>query len=231
MVEHNFKNETYIVIAAYNEETTIGMVLSGLKKEGYKHLVVVDDGSDDNTFKKSRFCGAVALRHIMNRGQGASLQTGISYALNNGAKYIVTFDADGQHQPEEIEKMVLPLTVGDSDVCLGSRFRVMGSNVPFIRRCLLKAGVLLMFFMYGIRLTDSHNGFRAMTRDAAEKINITADRMEHASQILEEIMLNKLKYLEIPVTIKYTEYSQKHGQSSWNAVNIAYQTIKGKFLK
>lgn len=229
MKETELKKKVYIVIAAYNEGTSVGNVIASLQKEKYNHIVVVDDGSKDDTSQKAK--SAHVLRHIINRGQGAALQTGITHALSLGAEYIVTFDADGQHDPKEIIKLVTPLVDGKVDVCLGSRFLDNNSNVPLLRGVLLKAGVLLMFIMYGIRLTDSHNGFRAFTRKAAEKIEITADRMEHASEILDEIMRNTLKYKEIPVTILYSTYSLQRGQSSWNALNIAYKMIRNKLWR
>lgn len=224
-------DSTWIVIAAYFEENSIRTVLDDLQRNGYFNIVVVDDGSTDKTSEIAKRKDATVLHHVMNRGQGAALQTGITYALSQGAQFIVTFDADGQHQASDIQKLLQPLVVGEADVCLGSRFLGTASEVPLIRKVLLKCGVVLMYLMYGIKLTDSHNGLRAFTRSAAEKIKITTDRMEHASQILEEIMENKLRYREIPVTIKYTAYSLKHGQSSLNAVNIAYQMLKNKFLK
>jgi polyprenyl-phospho-N-acetylgalactosaminyl synthase len=229
MKDTEFKKKVYIVIAAYNEGTSIGNVIASLQKEKYIEIIVVDDGSKDDTSQKAK--GAHVLRHIINRGQGAALQTGITYALSLGAEYIVTFDADGQHDPKEIVTLVTPLLNNEADVCLGSRFLNTHSNVPLLRGLLLKAGVLLMFIMYGIRLTDSHNGFRSFTRKAAKKIEITADRMEHASEILDEIMRNTLKYKEIPVTITYTTYSLQRGQSSWNALNIAYKMIRNKLWR
>ena len=224
--------DVFIVIAAYNEESSVTAVIDDLHAAGYSHLVVVDDGSSDRTAENAHKKGSEVhvLRHVINRGQGAALQTGIDYALSQGAEIIVTFDADGQHQASDIPKMMQPLMDGNADICLGSRFLDTTSNVPWIRRALLKAGVVLMYLMYGIKLTDSHNGFRAMTKESARKIRITADRMEHASEILEEVMKHHLRYVEVPVTIKYTPYSLQHGQSSWNALRIAYTMIKTKFL-
>lgn len=231
MIKTEILKKTFVVIAAYYEEKTIAQVLAGLHKEGYKNTIVVDDGSTDTTSLIARKHGAIVLKHIINRGQGAALQTGISYALNHGATMIITFDADGQHQASDLPNVLQPIIDGNADVCLGSRFRNGQSNVPLFRKLLLKLGVLLMRVMYGIRLTDSHNGLRAFSRNAAAQLHITADRMEHASEILEQIMRHKLRYLEIPVTIKYTPYSLHHGQSSWNAVNIAFQMLKNKLLR
>ncbi|MFA6888232.1 MAG: glycosyltransferase family 2 protein, partial [Candidatus Woesearchaeota archaeon] len=201
----------WVVIAAYNEHQKINQVISSLINNNYKYIIVVDDGSKDNTADVAEKAGAIVLRHILNRGQGAALKTGIDYALKCNAEYIVTFDADGQHQANEIHLLIDPLVNHEADVCLGSRFLKNTSNVSWHRKCLLKAGAGIIWLFYGIHLTDSHNGFRAFTRDAIKKLNLKADRMEHASEILEQIAIKKLKYKEIPVTITYTEYSLQKG--------------------
>jgi len=121
--------------------------------------------------------------------------------------------------------MVNTLKKTHSDAALGSRFLKKDSNTPFIRKVLLKMGVFMLKFLYGAKLTDSHNGFRVLTRNAAIKIQITSDRMEHASQIIEEIVKKKIKYVEVPVTITYTDYSKQKGQSSWNSVRIGLKMI------
>lgn len=221
----------WIVIAAFNEEHSIAKVVQGLVKAGYRNVVVVDDGSSDRTSEKAKKHTKHVLRHVINRGQGASLKTGIDYALTQKADIIVTFDADGQHRVEDISAMLRPIKKGKADVALGSRFLEGGSNVPFIRRIILKGGVLLVWLLYGIKLTDVHNGFRALSRKAAEKIDITMDRMEHASEILSEIKKKKLRYVEVPVVIRYTEYSREHGQSSWNAIRIFYKMVMHKLTK
>lgn len=200
----------FIVIAAYNEGKSIAKVISGLKKAGYNNIVVVDDGSKDNTYEIIIKSGVHALHHIVNRGQGAALKTGIDYALDNGADIIVTFDADGQHRVEDIPAMITPIIKKECDATIGSRF-LTKSKMPLMRRITLKIGVMIMWLFYGLKMTDAHNGFRALSRNAAKKIDITSDRMEHASQIIEEIHMKKIKYKEIPVTIKYTAYSMNKG--------------------
>jgi len=204
----------FIVIAAYNEGKSIAKVINGLKHAGYKDIVVVDDGSRDNTYDAALNAGAITLRHIINRGQGASLKTGIDYAIQNGADIIVTFDADGQHRIEDLKAMIAPVISGKYDVTLGSRF-LKSVEMPFFRRLTLKIAVLVVWFFYGAKMTDAHNGFRVMNRNAAKAINITSDRMEHASQIVEEIHRKKINFKEIPVTILYSDYSMQHGQGGF----------------
>lgn len=221
----------FIVIAAYNEEKSIGAVLDSLNKEGYHNIVVVDDGSHDNTSSAVKMHKAHVLRHIMNRGQGAALKTGIDYALLQGADIVVTFDADGQHNPKDIKAMTEPIIKKEVDVTLGSRYlKQAKTNAPPLRRLYHKIGIMTIWFMYGIRLTDAHNGLRALSRKAASAIQIKSDRMEHASEIIDQIGKNKLSYREIPVEIIYTEYSLKHGQSSSNAFNIFFKMIFKKLM-
>ncbi len=218
----------WIVIAAFNEEHSIGSVVKELVKAGYKNVVVVDDGSKDKTSEIAKKFTKHVVRHEVNQGQGAGLRTGINYALRHGADIIVTFDADGQHRVEDIPALIKPVVDGEVDVALGSRFLKGGSDVPFFRKITLKIGILVVWLFYGIKLTDVHNGFRALSRKAAEQIEITMNRMEHASEILSEIKKKHLRYVEVPVVIKYTKYSQEHGQSSWNALKIFYKMLVHK---
>ncbi|MBI1970899.1 glycosyltransferase family 2 protein [Candidatus Woesearchaeota archaeon] len=231
--EKNLLKNTFIVIPSYNEEKSIQDVISSLRKAGYSHIVVVDDCSSDKTYKilRQQPSNVVhVLRHAVNRGQGASLKTGIDYAISQGADIIVTFDADGQHQPQDIAVLIDPIMKGKADVVLGSRFLAGTSEIPWLRAFVLKLGVLFTFFYSGISLTDTHNGLRALSRHAAEQVEIRHDRMEHASEIIDEIQKKKLAYCEVPVTIRYTEYSQQKGQSTLNSVKIAWNLIIRKLL-
>ncbi len=221
----------FIVIPAYNEENKIGKVVKELITAGYKNVVVIDDGSKDNTFKVAKSAGAITLRHVINRGQGAGLQTGITYALNNGAGIIVTYDADGQHSKNDLPAIIKPVRLGQVDAALGSRFRKTDSNTPPIRKLFLKGGALLFRIFYGVNLSDSHNGFRALSRNAAKKINITSDDMAHASEIIDEISRKNIKYVEVPVTITYTDYSLAKGQNTLNGFKILWRMLLDQLLK
>ncbi len=228
--------QPFIVIPAYNEESKIGTVIEALQRQGYSKIIVVDDGSRDNTTEKAREKHIIVLRHLINRGQGAALKTGIDYALEQGASFIVTFDSDGQHHPEDIPRLLEPLQRGEAEVALGSRFlnensHPQNSNTPLVRKIFLKGGALVFRTMYGVKLTDSHNGLRALSRKAAQSINITQDKMEHASEIVEEVSRHKLKYKEVPVTITYTEYSLQHGQRTSNAFRILFKMLFNKIVK
>lgn len=225
----NGEKKVVAVVAAYNEARAVGDVVRGLVTV-VDEVVVVDDGSADDTSTIARTAGATVLRHIINRGQGAAQQTGNEYALANGADIIVHFDADGQHSFEDVTKFVAPLMRGEVDMVLGSRFLGNAVNMPLTRRILLRAALLFVWLYSGLRLTDAQNGFRAFSREAAEKIVITQDGMAHASEILDEIAEQRLRYKEVPVTIHYTAETLAKGQSGWNAINIAARLVWDKFL-
>jgi glycosyltransferase involved in cell wall biosynthesis len=219
----------WVVVAAYNEAPRLGDTLRSLCR-GYANVVVVDDGSRDDTSAVALSHPVWVLRHVVNCGQGAALQTGIEFALREGAEIIVTFDADGQHRPEEIAALVAPVRDGRADVALGSRFRGRAVGIPWSRRLLLRLGVLFTRVFSQVRVTDTHNGLRALSRSAAQTIRITQARMAHASEILDQIHLHGLSYCEVPVTIRYSPDMLAKGQSSWNALRIVGQMVLGRFI-
>jgi glycosyltransferase involved in cell wall biosynthesis len=220
----------FFVIPAYNEEKSIGLVIDDLKRAGYKNIIVIDDGSRDNTYAEAKKKGVVALKHIINRGQGAALRTGIDCAIKQGAEFIVTFDSDGQHRVEDLSAMLEPVIKGEVDVTLGSRF-LRKTKMPLGRKILLKGSIIVQWLFYGIRLSDAHNGFRVLSRRAAEQIMIESDRMEHASEIVEEIVKKNIKYEEIPVEIRYSGYSMRKGEGSFfGAIKILFKMIMRRLI-
>jgi glycosyltransferase involved in cell wall biosynthesis len=220
---------TFVVMAAYNEAAVIADVVRGLR-QAYEHVVVIDDGSSDGTFDAVRPVAAWALRHAVNRGQGAALQTGIRFALAQGADYIVTFDADGQHRVEDIQRLLAPLQAGQAEIALGSRFLGSTEGMPTSRRWLLRMSVLFTRVVSGVRISDAHNGLRAFSRKAAERIDITLDRMAHASELIEFVGRCGLPFVEVPVCIRYTDYSLHKGQSARGAVRIVLHFLLKKVL-
>lgn len=198
------------VIPAYNEEKTIKKVIAELRTK-VDEIIVVDDGSCDNTKLIAEDEGVIVLRHIVNRDQGAALQTGTEYALKIGADIIVHFDADGQHKVEDIEKLTKPILEEYYDVVFGSRFLEEKSinNIPLTKKYLiLKPAIILNRILTGLKLTDAHNGLRALSRKAAMKIHITQDRKAHNTEIPAQVKKNGLKWKEISVEIIYSEYGQ-----------------------
>jgi glycosyltransferase involved in cell wall biosynthesis len=195
------------------------------------NVVVVDDGSGDDTVAVARQHPVWVLRHIVNCGQGAALQTGLTFALAQGAEVLVTFDADGQHATEEIERLVAPIRAGHFDVVLGSRFLGQTVGLPWGRWLVLKLGVLFTWVFSQVRITDTHNGLRAFSRRAAQQIQIRQNRMAHASEILDQIREKGLRYDEVPVTIHYSRETLAKGQSSWHALRIAGQLLLGRMVR
>jgi len=220
--------DVWVVIPAYNEAAVIRRLVDTVLSLNYR-VVVVDDCSSDQTSGVLAGSGTHLLRHAVNLGQGAALQTGMAYALQQGAKYIVTFDADGQHQASEIRLMLKPIIEGECDLTLGSRFLSQDScaSIPKLRRTVLKLATLFTRLTCGLNLTDTHNGFRAFSAKAASKIHLTQNRMAHASEILSQIAKAKLAYKELPVTILYSEYSLKKGQKLSNSLNIVWDSALG----
>ena len=201
-----------VVIPAYNEERTIAGVIRGLNQQGLTRLIVVDDGSSDHTSELAAHEGVVLLRHILNRGLGAALGTGIKAALRLGAEVIVTCDADGQHDPDDVPRLLEPITKGEADVVIGSRM-LDPLGMPYRRRLANWVANVATYLLFGGWATDSQSGLRAFSRQAAARMQITTRGMEVSSEIIAETVKNRLKCQEVPIKAIYTEYSLSKGQS------------------
>ena len=212
----------------YNEAEVIGSVIAGIL-ETCPHVVCVNDGSSDASADEILDAGGYLVNHPINMGQGAALQTGIEFArLLPGVTRFVTFDADGQHRVEDAVRMLRVLETTDVDIVLGSRFLGEAIGASRFKRVLLKAAVRFSNLTSGIRLTDAHNGLRVFNRHVADTLRITAPDMTHASEIIELIARNKYRFVEVAVTIDYSDYSVAKGQPAVNAVNIAVDTLLRK---
>lgn len=221
------------VVPAYNEQTRLAEVLQAYLS--YLDLiVVVDDGSTDKTWEASRMDRVISLRHAINRGQGAALRTGIRAALGLGADIILHLDADGQHDPQNIPKMVEPIVGGQADVVLGSRFLgIDPTGMPTGRRWLMRGIHLFNTLALGIpkTMTDPQSGLRAMTAQAARRIQFHQDRMAHASEILRSVTRSDLRWMEVPAHIRYTEDSLRKGNKATDAFSIVWHLFVGLFAK
>ena len=236
MSNSNFKKEQFeiaIVIAAYNEEKVIAEVLNALKlKRPNDAIIVVDDGSSDNTYEVVKSVKNIfLLKHIINLGQGAALQTGIEMSKKLGVTYVVTFDADGQHDADDIERFIKVMKKEDLDIVMGSRFLNCKSNVPLFKKFILKLSTIFTWMVSGIKLTDSHNGFRVINIAKNPNFKITQNRMEHASEIIDIIRHLNMKYRELPCHIYYTDYSKSKGQSIFNSINILIEYFTQRLIK
>lgn len=219
-----------LVIAAYNEGEVIRGVIEEARR-AFPDVIVVDDGSRDGTGVAALAAGATLLTHPINLGQGAALQTGLEYAVSRGHGYIATFDADGQHDVADVRAMVETLERTGKQVALGSRFIEHGASVPMLRRWLLHAATLFTRVTTGLDVSDAHNGLRVLRADAARTIRLRQNRMAHASEILEEIGRHRLSYVEVPVHIRYTDYSMAKGQSGFGAFNILLDLFLARLRK
>jgi glycosyltransferase involved in cell wall biosynthesis len=223
-----------IVMPAYNEAPVIGRVLGSLPStvEGFDEVevVVVDDGSTDETGDIARSAGAIVLRHSINRGLGGALGTGLKAALLRGADVIVTFDADGQHRPEDIERLARPILCGDADAVIGSRMH-KNRGMPAVRVAINWLANLLTYLLFGVWTSDSQSGLRAFSRPAAEQIRIRTNRMEVSSEFLTEIRQHNLRLVEVDIPPIYTDYSRRKGQDSLNALSIFFKLILRRLVK
>lgn len=198
----------FIIIPAWNEEKNISSVLSSLIKN-YENIVIIDDGSSDKTIEIAKQFPITILNHIINRGQGAALQTGNEYAIKNNADIIVHFDGDGQFLIEEINDLINPIINEGYDIVFGSRFMGKESKIPWLKKnVLFKIGKIVNILFFKIKTTDPQSGFRAMTRSTAEKIKIEHDQMAHCSEILHKSFKHKLKIKEVPMTVIYNKFGQ-----------------------
>ncbi len=222
--------KTLVIIPAYHEAKKIFNVVAGVRERGYD-VAVVDDASPDATSDEARRAGAMVLRHFVNRGYGAALGTGNAYALRRGYDIAVHFDGDGQHNADEIARVIGPIQKGEADVVIGSRFLEHGSSIPFIRKILIKLAIVFTWAFSGIKLTDSHNGFRAFSARALEVIDCTQDGMSYASEVVDQIAEHTLSVREVPVTITYTDYSKAKGESNIKKVLLGVRFLWGKVIK
>ena len=225
--------DVWLIVPCYNEGTVIGDVLSAALRT-FPNIVAVDDGSADDSAAAIHRAGAHLVRHPVNLGQGAAIQTGVEYArAQPGARYFVTFDADGQHQVKDVLAMVARLRTEPLDIVVGTRFgrpRGADDQVPWIKRLVLRTVVLLSPRTRRLGLTDAHNGLRAFTRRVAEELNLRMNGMSHASEFVELMDSHGWRVAEQPVDILYTEYSMSKGQSLLNGINILSDGFVGKRL-
>lgn len=213
-------SRTWIVIPMFNEEIVIGSVVTGLLPT-FPYVVCVDDGSSDASASAAAEAGAVVVRHPVNLGQGAALQTGIDYASSDPELgSVVTFDADGQHRVADAQQMVARLDADEADIVLGSRFLDKRTRLAPMKRIVLRTAAWQSRLATGMDLTDAHNGLRAFNARAARQIHLKQNRMAHASELIHQVAQMDVRWVEHPVEIIYTDYSKAKGQSLLNSVNI-----------
>lgn len=226
--------KTIAIVPGYKEADRIGETVCAIRPH-VDVVLVIDDGSPDATAERARQAGALVIRHCVNRGQGASLRTGLEGALALGADILVQLDADGQHDPSYIPALVRPIVLGEADVTFGSRFMgIEAEGITTGRKLLLQAARTFNAFAVGVptHLTDPQSGYRAFSAQAAAKVDFKQDRMAHCSEILRLVTRSKsLRWKEVPVRVRYTQDSMRKGQKPWDAAKIAWQLLIGAFTK
>ncbi len=217
----------WIVLPAYNEAKIIRDVVKEIQDAGYRKIIIVDDGSQDDTYEVARSIpDVVALRHKINRGKGAATKTGIEAAKHLGAEIVVTMDSDGQHNPKDIVELIKPIQKGACHVVLGTRLK-NPKGMPWYKILANHIGNAFTWYIYGLWVSDSQSGFRAYSRHAVDLINTRTDRYEYDSEVIREIYLHKLRYAQIPIEVRYTEYSMSkiQKQSFTNGLKTLYKII------
>lgn len=225
---NSYKPESAVVVMpAFNEGRSVADAVAAALR-CFNRVVVIDDGSRDDTAVQARSAGAFVIRHPVNLGQGAALQTGFEWARETGAEWVVTLDSDGQHNPQDAVNLLRLAAEHQADAALGSRFMGDTVGMPASRRLLLRCALAFQNATANIRLTDVHNGLRVLSRRALERVVITQDRMAHASEIVSQLGNSGLKVVEGPVTIRYTAYSLAKGQTSIGALHILLDLLMAR---
>ena len=226
-ISSEITNDVYLVVPAFNEEKTVSQIIEGIAEKGY-NVILVNDGSKDKTLElaiesKRKYPNQIfVVSHVINRGLGAALKTGMVVALNKGAKYIVTFDADGQHEIEDIPKVCKPLVDGEADVVIGARpFEDMPLSKSFANYIM---NALTLIF-YGRNVKDSQSGLRAFTAHAADVINIVSRGYGVSSEFIKEISDKNLRLEEVTITTIYTPETQNKGTDAIVGLRILTKMV------
>lgn len=197
----------------------------------FDYVVCVDDGSTDDTAVTARRAGAYVVRHPVNLGQGAAIQTGVEFARRQpGARLFATFDADGQHRVADLRRMIDHLDTADLDIVIGTRFAApkAAATVPPLKRAVLRTAVWINPRIRRLGLSDAHNGLRVFNRRVADCLDLTMNGMSHAGEFIALIAENRWRVGEEPVEVLYTDYSKSKGQPLLNGVNILFDGLLRK---
>ena len=221
----------YIVIPAYNEATRLPGVLKRVSHLGYEHIVVVDDGSDDKTTEVARDHHVIVVRHPINLGVGAATQTGINYALNQGAKYIVTLDGDHQHLPDDIEHLLAAIKKHDADLVIGSRFLKKDNEIPISRVFYNKIANVITYIIAGVSVTDSQSGMKVFSRRYAQANELNCNGFEFCVEMIRNAARTDHVVMEIPISVKYTHDTMQKGQSLFNGIKMIGRLIQLNFFR
>ena len=214
----------------FNEAKVIRQLILKLKKH-FKYIVTINDGSTDETENILKNLDVILINHPLNLGQGAAIKTGLEYIYNHtNAKALITFDADGQHSIEDAINFAGEIANTEKDIIFGSRFIKNNSNVPKLKKLILKIAIHFTNFISSVKLTDTHNGLKAIKTSVLKKIELNIDGYAFETELILEVGKKKIAFMELPTNIKYTNYSKQKGQSVLNSIRI-FEDIILRLLK
>lgn len=225
------RNQTFVVLPAYNEATRIQPVIESIAEKGY-NMIIVNDGSTDNTLNvikqsKRKYPNQIHIFSLMiNRGVGVATQTGFDAVFRFNPKYIVSMDSDGQHSADDLDNVITPLVKGDAEAVIGVRPL---KDMPFSRNFANLVMNLLTKIFYRVDVSDSQTGFRAITVEALRKIDINARGYLISSEFIREVNDNNIPFEEVPIQTIYTPETQAKGTNVFEAFKILVQMIKHQF--
>lgn len=218
--------DIYVIVPAYNEKKVIKEIVSNLLNK-FSNIIVIDDGSTDGTSNEIKDLDIKILRHEINLGVGAAVQTGFKFvSMISSAHAVITFDADGQHLVKDAESMAKEVMICDADIIFGTRFPKFARNIPLIKRIVLKTIAKITYFVTGVSLSDAHNGLKAFKVSALRNLELNFSAYSYESELITQVSKKKLKYKEMPTDIKYTDYSIKKGQKLSNGLIIIEDLLK-----
>ena len=219
------RSDILVCIPAYNESSVIAEVISGLRKLGFLHILIINDGSTDQTEEVAREAGAMVITHLINRGAGAASQTGIHFARQNGYGYVLQLDGDGQHYLEDADALIQCMEEGNFDLVIGSRFLLKEHEIPRKRILYNKISNLFTNWFCIGNFTDSQSGFRLLNRKAIEELQLTLDGFGYCSEMIFIAEKGGLRIGEVAIRVRYTEYSMSKGQSFSNGIDTALHLL------
>jgi glycosyltransferase involved in cell wall biosynthesis len=232
---HN-KQKILLVIPAYNEEANIAKVVASVpntvtvSNEKYAiDIVIVDDCSDDKTYDQAKKTRARVLRHIMNLGAGAATRTGFAFALKNleNLAYVITIDADGQHNVDDIKRLVEAAVKANADMVVGNRLHAGNSStMPFHRRFGNWGLSVISRVLFGIKVQDTQSGLRLIKASALKPLaGYTIDRYGFCTEVLWIASRSGMNIVETPIDVIYSEETLGKGQNNWGVINLVIDLI------
>lgn len=230
------KPRVCIIIPAYNEESVLAKVIKKTSKaltdQGFIfEIIVINDGSTDNTSDEATKSGAMVIDHILNSGAGAATATGLSYAQHFAYDLAVTMDADGQHDPKDVlEGIKSMLESQDTDLLIGSRL-IDSRGMSRVKVLGNKGLSFTTRILFGINVTDSQSGLRVFNKKALRELKWKTSGYEFCSEMLWRANQLNLVIAEFPIRAIYTEYSKAKGQNNWNAINIVKSLTKQRIAE